>query len=153
MIANIISEQSKGRFGVRTAIPGHAQQGGVPSSKDRVTASRYAVKCCKFIENWNKKNQAKSLDSDAHILRFTFNAQGEKISTVENEDDSAAVICVNGSKISFKPIAHLWENETNVKLRKGQEVHWTEFNKISDILSGRLKLRAEVAAAENQRHF
>lgn len=153
LIANIISEQSKGVFGVRTAIPGHAQQGGVPSSKDRVTASRYAVKCCKFIENWNKKNQAKSSDSDVHILRFTFNAQGEKISTVENEDDSAAVICVNGSKISFKPIAHLWENETDVELRKGQEVHWNEFNKISDILSGRLKLRAEVAAAENQRHF
>ncbi|CCD24576.1 6-phosphofructokinase subunit alpha NDAI_0D02620 [Naumovozyma dairenensis CBS 421] len=146
LIADIISESSKGSFGVRTAIPGHAQQGGVPSSKDRVVSSRYAVKCIKFIEQWNKKNQTPGSNVDAKILRFTFDSQGEKISTVEHEDDSAAVICVNGSHITFKPIAGLWENETNVELRKGEEIHWTEFNKIGDILSGRLRLRDEVAA-------
>ncbi|CCK72426.1 6-phosphofructokinase subunit alpha KNAG_0K00580 [Huiozyma naganishii CBS 8797] len=152
LIADIISEQSKGRFGVRTAIPGHAQQGGVPSSKDRVTASRYAVKCCKFIEQWNKKNTAKCTDEDAHVLRFTYNAQGEKVPTVEHEDESASVICVNGSQISYKPIADLWENETDIYLRKGQDVHWREFNKVGDILSGRLRLRAEVAAGECQQN-
>lgn len=150
LLADIISEASKGKFGVRTAIPGHVQQGGVPSSKDRVTASRFAVKCIKFIEQWNKKNEA-SPNTDAKVLRFKFDTHGEKVPTVEHEDDSAAVICVNGSHVSFKPIANLWENETNVELRKGFEVHWAEYNKIGDILSGRLKLRAEVAAlaAEN----
>ncbi|CCF56730.1 hypothetical protein KAFR_0B04340 [Kazachstania africana CBS 2517] len=153
LIANIISEQSRGKFGVRTALPGHAQQGGVPSSKDRVVASRFAVKCMKFIENWNKNNQATAKDSDARVLRFKFNSQGEKVPTVEHEDDSAAVICVNGSHVSFKPIARLWEKETIVELRKGQEVHWKEFTKISDMLSGRLKLRAEVAALNgNENH-
>lgn len=85
-------------------------------------------------------------------MRFKFDTHGEKVPTVEHEDDSAAVICVNGSHVSFKPIANLWENETNVELRKGFEVHWAEYNKIGDILSGRLKLRAEVAAlaAENK---
>ncbi|EJS43591.1 pfk1p [Saccharomyces arboricola H-6] len=145
LLADIISEASKGKFGVRTAIPGHVQQGGVPSSKDRVTASRFAVKCIKFIEQWNKKNEA-SPNTDAKVLRFKFDTHGEKVPTVEHEDDSAAVICVNGSHVSFKPIANLWENETNVELRKGHEVHWAEYNKIGDILSGRLKLRAEVAA-------
>ncbi|CAI4063322.1 hypothetical protein N7582_002383 [Saccharomyces uvarum] len=151
LLADIISESSKGKFGVRTAIPGHVQQGGVPSSKDRVTASRFAVKCIKFIEQWNKKNEA-SPNTDAKVLRFKFDTHGEKVPTVEHEDDSAAVICVNGSHVSFKPIANLWENETNVELRKGHEVHWAEFNKIGDILSGRLMLRAEVAAltAENK---
>ncbi|CAI4885004.1 AFH_G0022200.mRNA.1.CDS.1 [Saccharomyces cerevisiae] len=151
LLADIISEASKGKFGVRTAIPGHVQQGGVPSSKDRVTASRFAVKCIKFIEQWNKKNEA-SPNTDAKVLRFKFDTHGEKVPTVEHEDDSAAVICVNGSHVSFKPIANLWENETNVELRKGFEVHWAEYNKIGDILSGRLKLRAEVAAlaAENK---
>lgn len=151
LLADIISEASKGKFGVRTAIPGHVQQGGVPSSKDRVTASRFAVKCIKFIEQWNKKNEA-SPNTDAKVLRFKFDAHGEKVPTVEHEDDSAAVICVNGSHVSFKPIANLWENETNVELRKGFEVHWAEYNKIGDILSGRLKLRAEVTAlaAENK---
>ncbi|CAI4063955.1 hypothetical protein SUVZ_07G4640 [Saccharomyces uvarum] len=151
LLADIISESSKGKFGVRTAIPGHVQQGGVPSSKDRVTASRFAVKCIKFIEQWNKKNEA-SPNTDAKVLRFKFDTHGEKVPTVEHEDDSAAVICVNGSHVSFKPIANLWENETDVELRKGHEVHWAEFNKIGDILSGRLMLRAEVAAltAENK---
>ena len=151
LLADIISESSKGKFGVRTAIPGHVQQGGVPSSKDRVTASRFAVKCIKFIEQWNKKNEA-SPNTDAKVLRFKFDTHGEKVPTVEHEDDSAAVICVNGSHVSFKPIANLWENETNVELRKGHEVHWAEYNKIGDILSGRLMLRAEVAAstAENK---
>ncbi|CAI6690471.1 ANL_collapsed_G0022170.mRNA.1.CDS.1 [Saccharomyces cerevisiae] len=151
LLADIISEANKGKFGVRTAIPGHVQQGGVPSSKDRVTASRFAVKCIKFIEQWNKKNEA-SPNTDAKVLRFKFDTHGEKVPTVEHEDDSAAVICVNGSHVSFKPIANLWENETNIELRKGFEVHWAEYNKIGDILSGRLKLRAEVAAlaAENK---
>lgn len=148
LLANIISESSDGRFGVRTAVPGHVQQGGFPSSKDRVVASRFAVKCIKFIEQWNKKDIAVDHDAgDERALRFKFDVHGNKVSTVEHEDDSAAVICVNGSNVSFKPIADLWENETNVALRKGQEVHWTEFSRVGDILSGRLKLRAEVEAA------
>ena len=147
LIANIIAEQSKGKFGVRTAIPGHVQQGAFPSSKDRVTAARFAVKCCKFLEQWNKKNLAKGND-DAHVLRFKYSAQGEKVPTVEHEDDSAAVICVNGSRVTFKPIAELWEKETSLEYRKGLEVHWEDFKQIGDILSGRLKLRAEVAASK-----
>ncbi|QLG73020.1 hypothetical protein HG535_0E01040 [Zygotorulaspora mrakii] len=148
LLADIISESSKGKFGVRTAIPGHVQQGGVPSSKDRVVASRFAVKCIKFIEQWNSKNISSEDDGDADskVLRFKYDAHGEKVPTVKHEDESAAVICVNGSKVSFKPIAHLWESETNVELRKGEEVHWEEFTRIGDILSGRLRLRAEVEA-------
>ncbi|CDO96149.1 unnamed protein product [Kluyveromyces dobzhanskii CBS 2104] len=142
LLADIITEQSGERFGVRTAIPGHVQQGGVPSSKDRVFASRYAVKCVKFIEQWNKKNTAVD-NEDYKILRFNY-VNGVKKFTVVDEDESAAVICVNGSKVSFKPIAHIWENETNVELRKGEEVHWEEYNEIGDILSGRSLLRREI---------
>ncbi|SJM83639.1 probable 6-phosphofructokinase subunit alpha [Zygosaccharomyces bailii] len=145
LLANIIAESSKGKFGVRTAIPGHVQQGGIPSSKDRVIASRYAVKCVNFLEDWNERN--KGVDADTKVLRFKYDIHGEKRPTVQHEDDSAAVICVNGSKLSFKPIAELWENETNVKLRKGEDIHWKEFTRIGDILSGRLRLRAEVAAS------
>ncbi|CAR26370.1 hypothetical protein ZYGR_0H01790 [Zygosaccharomyces rouxii] len=144
LLADIIAESSKGNFGVRTAIPGHAQQGGMPSSKDRVIASRYAVKCVNFLEEWNERN--KGNDADTKVLRFQYDVHGEKKPTVQHEDDSAAVICVNGSKVSFKPIAELWENETNVALRKGEDIHWKEFTHIGDILSGRLRLRAEVAS-------
>ncbi|AMD20318.1 HDL426Wp [Eremothecium sinecaudum] len=144
LIADIISESSKGRFGVRTAIPGHVQQGGVPSSKDRVAASRFAVKCVKFIESWNNKNTG-DRSKDDKILRFKY-VNGVKNYTVENESASAAVICVNGSTVSFKPIKDLWTRETNVELRKGHEIHWKEFNRIGDILSGRCNLRKEVSA-------
>lgn len=144
LLADIIAESSRGNFGVRTAIPGHAQQGGIPSSKDRVIASRYAVKCVNFLEDWNERN--KGVDSDTKVLRFRYDVHGEKIPTVQHEDSSAAVICVNGSKLSYKPIAELWENETNVELRKGENIHWKEFTHIGDILSGRLRLRAEVAS-------
>ncbi|EDO19214.1 hypothetical protein Kpol_1050p72 [Vanderwaltozyma polyspora DSM 70294] len=150
MISDIISEASSKKFGVRTAIPGHFQQGGSPSSKDRVIASRFAVRCIKFIEQWNERNQKTGENIDSKVLRFTFNDQAEKIPTVEHEDDSAAVICVNGSAISFKPVAELWENETNVALRKGHEVHWTEFKEINDVLSGRIRLRAEIAESANE---
>ncbi|KAM3164918.1 ATP-dependent 6-phosphofructokinase [Lachancea thermotolerans] len=147
LLADIIAEASSGKFGVRTAIPGHVQQGGVPSSKDRVTGSRYAVKCVKFIEAWNRKNSDEQ-NEDFKILRFKY-VNGVKEYTVQDEDASAAIIAVNGSHISFKPIARLWEEETNVELRKGQEVHWEEFNKIGDILSGRLNLRKEVDAGKS----
>ncbi|CCH59403.1 hypothetical protein TBLA_0B05760 [Henningerozyma blattae CBS 6284] len=146
LIGDIIAEQSKGKFGVRTAIPGHVQQGGSPSSKDRVVASRYAVKCVKFLEEWNKRNQLRGENVDSKVLRFTFNSQGEKVPTVIHEDESAAVICVNGSKVTFKPITDLWDKETNVELRKGEKVHWTEYTQISEMLSGRSRLRAEIAA-------
>lgn len=145
LIADIISESSKGVFGVRTAIPGHVQQGGVPSSKDRVAASRFAVKCVKFIENWNKLKNGKSKDDK--ILKYK-QSNSPNTPAVPCEDDSAAVICVNGSTISFKPIKILSENETDFVLRKGTEVHWKEFNRIGDILSGRCNLRKEVSVSK-----
>ena len=45
VIANMIREESKGRFEARFAIPGHVQQGGAPSPMDRGRAVRLAVKC------------------------------------------------------------------------------------------------------------
>lgn len=149
LICDILAEQSNSRFGVRTAIPGHLQQGGSPSSKDRVIAARFAVKCVKFIEEWNAKNLTEGVNIDSKVLRFRFNEQGEKISTVTDEDASAAVICVNGSRVTFKPIASLWDGETNLAMRKGYKVHWEEYTHISEILSGRLKLRAEITAEAN----
>ncbi|KAL6946848.1 6-phosphofructokinase, alpha subunit [Hanseniaspora vineae] len=153
LVANIIEESSKGKFGVRTAIPGHVQQGGVPSSKDRIFASRFAVKCIKFIEDFNKKNtsavQTVSTISpeDAHSLKFHYDKiSGEKVFNVDSEDKSCCVICITGSQLSFKPIQDVWENETDLVLRKGENIHWEEMNKIGDIISGRLMLRRELEA-------
>ncbi|GMF63944.1 unnamed protein product [[Candida] boidinii] len=54
LIADIIKEAGSGKFESRTAVPGHVQQGRQPSSMDRCYAVRFGIKCCEFIENWNK---------------------------------------------------------------------------------------------------
>ncbi|KAH3899121.1 probable 6-phosphofructokinase subunit alpha [Saccharomycodes ludwigii] len=148
LIGDIIDENSGGVFGVRTAIPGHVQQGGKPSSKDRIVSARFAIKCVKFIEECNRSaNKAAAGEvTDSQILRFHYTNKGVKIYNVENEDGTAAVISVNGSHVTFKPISIVWDKETNVELRKGDVIHWEEFNTIGDILSGRLMLRKELDA-------
>jgi len=151
LIANIIEDASNKKFGVRTAVPGHVQQGGTPSTKDRVVASRFAVKCVKFIEEFNqnlKKNQAHQVGSDSKVLRFYYDKDtGKKVYTCgseELENQSACVICINGTQLTFKPIQKIWDEETNEKLRKGNDYHWEEINKVSDMISGRLMLRREL---------
>ena len=149
LIANIIDDASCKKFGVRTAVPGHVQQGGSPSTKDRVVASRFAVKCVKFIEEFNcnlKKSTADNADSK--VLRFYYDRDtGNKVYTCGSEDlenQSASVICINGSQLTFKPIQKVWDEETNETLRKGTDYHWEEINKVGDMISGRLMLRREL---------
>lgn len=151
LIANIIDDASNKKFGVRTAVPGHVQQGGSPSTKDRVVASRFAVKCVKFIEDFNhnlKTNEGNQEGSDSKVLRFYYDKEtGKKIYTCgseELENQSACVICINGTQLSFKPIQKIWDEETNEKLRKGTVYHWEEINQVSDMISGRLMLRREL---------
>ncbi|XBW36913.1 hypothetical protein QEN19_002492 [Hanseniaspora menglaensis] len=149
LIANIIEDASGKKFGVRTAVPGHVQQGGTPSTKDRVVASRFAVKCIKFIEDFNsnlKKNVVEN--ADCKVLRFYYDEQtGEKIYSCGSEDlenQSASVICINGTQLTFKPIQKVWDQETDHVLRKGTDFHWEEMNNVADMISGRMMLRREL---------
>ncbi len=142
LIADIIEESSNKRFETRTAIPGHVQQGGAPTALDRVNASRFAIKCAKFIEEWNEKISLNNLDGSDPMLRFKF-VDGKKVSIVGDNEESACVIGIEGSELKFTSIKQLWENEADIKLRKGLTVHWEHFNEIADILSGRLILRSK----------
>ncbi|ODV76337.1 6-phosphofructokinase subunit alpha [Cyberlindnera jadinii NRRL Y-1542] len=151
LIADIIGESSK-KFETRTAVPGHVQQGGAPSSQDRVNASRFAIKCCKFIEEWNERINSVDLEGSDKYLRFKY-VDGRKVSTVGDNTPSAAVIGVKGSELKFTSIEELWEHEADVKLRKSLNVHWEEINEVSDVLSGRLILRNRILAEkEEQSH-
>lgn len=140
LIADIISEASNKRFETRTAIPGHVQQGGAPTAVDRVDASRFAIKCCKFIEDWNEKIDDSQLDGSDKALRFKF-VSGKKVSTVGDNTPSAAVLGIKGSELKFTCIEDLWNHEADINLRKGITIHWEEYNEIADVLSGRLILR------------
>ncbi|KAH3679935.1 hypothetical protein WICMUC_000678 [Wickerhamomyces mucosus] len=140
LIADIIQESSNEKFETRTAIPGHVQQGGAPTAVDRVNASRFAIKCAKFIEQWNGKINDNDLDGSDKGLRFKF-YHGKKVSTVGDNEKSAAVIGIKGSELKFTDIESLWDHEANIELRKGNTIHWESLTAIGDVLSGRLLLR------------
>ncbi|ODQ68142.1 6-phosphofructokinase beta subunit [Nadsonia fulvescens var. elongata DSM 6958] len=118
VIADIIREEAKGKFDTRTAIPGHVQQGGTPSPIDRVRATRAAVRSIQFIE----KNQ--------HIRELPFHKQA----------GAFVVNGVKGAKLSFSPIRHLHDFETEFVERRPKNVHWAKLGLISDMLVGRPKV-------------
>ncbi|KAG2736176.1 hypothetical protein G9P44_000266 [Scheffersomyces stipitis] len=124
LIADIIKENAKGRFETRTAIPGHVQQGFTPSSADRVNAVKFAVKSVQYIEEWNG-----SCERDPAIVDY--------------EKTPSVVIGIQGAQVKFTSVKELYQNEANIKLRKGKTVHWKDMSDVSDMLSGRLNLRAK----------
>lgn len=114
MIAKIIATEAQGKFETRTAVPGHIQQGGTPSPMDRVRATRLAIKCMQFIEQYG--------------------------SLPENErdtDTSAVVIGIRGQSVVLSPIADLVENEADPKERRPKAAWWKEIKETVNILSGR----------------
>jgi 6-phosphofructokinase 1 len=125
LIADIFKESANGKFETRTAVPGHVQQGFTPSSMDRVNAAKFAVKTVQYIEK-------------------LCNGEGGYISGLIKEScNGQAVIGVQGSQLLFTHIHDLYENETDVKLRKGKKIHWDYMTSVSEMLSGKLLLRKE----------
>lgn len=118
LIANIIKEESGGRFDSRFAVPGHVQQGGTPSPMDRVRAVRFGVKSCQYLESFAGKSK-------------------EEI----NEDPmSAAVIGIRGARVKFSPMEKIEREETDWKDRRPKDEFWTNLVEIVDTLSGRPKV-------------
>ena len=116
-IANMIKEESKGRFESRFAIPGHVQQGGTPSPMDRVRAVRLAVKCIQAIEEY----------------------AGMSRDEIVADDLSMAVIGIKGASVVFGAMERLEREETNWRDRRPKEESWLQYKKIVDTLSGRPK--------------
>lgn len=128
LIADLIREEGRGKFESRTAVPGHVQQGKVPSSLDRVTACRFAIRSVQFIEECASQMRAKGPAA---------------LTQLRTGKETAVVLCVDKGKIQFKCVKELWEKESDHKNRKGTIVHWDHMNQVNDILSGRLMLRRE----------
>ena len=120
VIANMIREESKGRFESRFAIPGHVQQGGTPSPMDRVRAVRLAVKCIQAIESYAGKSKEQIIDDEM----------------------SMAVIGIKGASVVFGSMERLEREETNWVHRRPKDESWLKFKKTVDTLSGRPKPEA-----------
>ncbi|ODV94493.1 hypothetical protein PACTADRAFT_45156 [Pachysolen tannophilus NRRL Y-2460] len=117
VIADIILEEADGRFDARTAIPGHVQQGGIPSAIDRTRGARFAIKAVEFIENANY-----------------------------DVEHTAVVLGIERSHLKFTPIRKLYDYETRLKKRMRKDVFWNDIREIADILVGRTKLKDQSAA-------
>ncbi|EMR11314.1 6-phosphofructokinase [Pneumocystis murina B123] len=111
MISSIIVAEADHRFDVRTAIPGHVQQGNVPSPMDRVRSTRLAIKCVQFIEKMCYTN-------------------------MHNDPSSAAVIGIRSSKVVTTPIEVL-QHETDMEKRCPKTSWWFNIKDLINILSGR----------------
>ncbi|KAK6952420.1 hypothetical protein Daesc_006957 [Daldinia eschscholtzii] len=118
LIADIIREEAHDRFESRDSIPGHVQQGGVPSAMDRCRAVRLAIKCIQHLEQYGPKPQKNP----------------EKIM---NDPLSASVIGIKGADVVFSPMEQVEENETDWKNRRPTAAHWLDNKEVVDILGGR----------------
>ncbi|KAH7316611.1 phosphofructokinase-domain-containing protein [Stachybotrys elegans] len=115
LIADIIREEAHDRFESRESIPGHVQQGGVPSPMDRCRAVRLAIKCIQHLESYG---------SNAH-------------NRVKKDPESASVIGIQGSEVVFTPIQTLEAESTDWPNRRPKVAHWLGMKEVVDILGGR----------------
>ncbi|KAI4870286.1 6-phosphofructokinase [Hypoxylon rubiginosum] len=118
LIADIIREEAHDRFESRDSIPGHVQQGGVPSAMDRCRAVRLAIKCIQHLETYGPT-------SWKHPDNIT------------KDPLSASVIGIKGADVTFTPMAELEGNETDWKNRRPTATHWLHNKEVVDILGGR----------------
>ncbi|ODV92190.1 hypothetical protein CANCADRAFT_83583 [Tortispora caseinolytica NRRL Y-17796] len=111
-IAAAIKEEGNGKFEARTAIPGHVQQGGMPSPIDRVRAIGLAVQCVKFLEDMQADPQ--------EILA---------------NSETAAVLGIKGIRRVFSPVDKLYEFDTELKWRRPLSRHWYTMKGVGDMLA------------------
>jgi 6-phosphofructokinase 1 len=115
LIAEILREEAHGRFESREGIPGHMQQGGVPSPMDRCRAVRLAIRCIQHLEQFGR---------NVH-------------NRVKNDPMSASIIGIKGASVVFTPVTKVGEEETDWPNRRPKAAHWLGMKEIVDILGGR----------------
>lgn len=127
VLADILNSEGGGDFDTKTAIPGHVQQGGLPSPIDRTRASRFAVKAVQFIESSHSVIRP-SRDS------FDFSTNSTELS------ETAAVLGVKRSHLKFTSIRQLYDYETEHGKRMPKKISWSKTRTVCDQLVGRERL-------------
>ncbi|RKF72754.1 ATP-dependent 6-phosphofructokinase [Golovinomyces cichoracearum] len=118
LIADIIRDEAANRFESRDSIPGHVQQGGVPSPMDRTRAVRLAIKCIEHLEKY----------------------EGQSGQDILNDPLSSSVIGIKGASIVFSSMKDVEENETDWPSRRPLNEFWLKYREIVDMMAGRPKL-------------
>ncbi|KAH8661935.1 6-phosphofructokinase-like protein [Xylariales sp. PMI_506] len=118
LIADIIRHESEERFEARDSIPGHVQQGGVPSAVDRDRAVRLAIRCMQHLEKFGP-------------------VAAHSPATVKADPLSACVIGIQGAAVVFTGLEKLEAQDTDWKNRRPMAAHWRDLKEVVDILGGR----------------
>ncbi|KAI1427184.1 6-phosphofructokinase [Xylaria sp. FL1777] len=118
LIADIMREEAHNRFESRDSIPGHVQQGGVPSPMDRCRAVRLAIKCIQHLEKYGPRGY-------------------ESPEKIAEDSLSASVIGIKSASVVFSSMQDLEENETDWKNRRPTAAHWMNIKSVVDILGAR----------------
>lgn len=127
VLADVFNQESKGEFDAKTAIPGHVQQGGLPSPIDRTRGARFAIKAVQYIEETFD-------DINKYRYEFNFPSDDKKI------EATAAVLGVESSHLKFRSIRQLYDFETELPKRMPKKISWNEVRDIADQLVGRTRL-------------
>lgn len=114
-LADILQHEGGNFFEAREAIPGHVQQGGIPSPMDRVRATRLAIKCVQFLEDH----------------------QDDRAKPLREQEEIHSVIGIRSSKLVFTPIQTLWDFETEVGSRRPIKIFWNRMIQVGEMLLGR----------------
>ncbi|KAI1307437.1 6-phosphofructokinase [Xylaria venustula] len=129
LIADIMREEAHNRFESRDSIPGHVQQGGVPSPMDRCRAVRLAIKCIQHLEKFGPRGY-------------------ETPEKITQDPLSASVIGIKSAEVVFSSVQYLEENETDWKNRRPTTAHWMDMKSVVDMLGGRADYPAPVGNLE-----
>jgi 6-phosphofructokinase 1 len=86
-IQQLLEEESRGQFEVRTAILGHLQRGGIPTAFDRILASRMGAAAAFDLLAALEKG-----DSEIHVLGL----RGPGVSSLTLEEAVAEMDVANG---------------------------------------------------------
>lgn len=141
LVADIMHERAQQRFETRTAIPGHVQQGYTPSSMDRVEAVRFAVKAVQHIEAWSDR-VCEDVEKKPRVGCERGSSDAEEKPLVDS-GSAAVVIGIRGLRVALTDVHHLYENDTDTVLRKGNTIHWEGMTAALDMLSGRALLQRQ----------
>ncbi|KAI0967864.1 6-phosphofructokinase [Xylaria arbuscula] len=129
LIADIMREEAHNRFESRDSIPGHVQQGGVPSPMDRCRAVRLAIKCIQHLEKYGPRGY-------------------ETPEKITQDPLSASVIGIKSAEVVFSSVQYLEENETDWKNRRPNTAHWMDMKSVVDMLGGRADYPAPVSSLQ-----
>lgn len=121
IIAQMIAEAGKGKFESRHGVPGHFQQGTIPSPMDRVRAVRFATKAMQHLESF----------------------AGMSPDDIEDDPMSISVIGIKGSKLLFSPMESVEKRETEWHRRRPKHEFWMALKETVDMLSGRPQAPAQ----------